>query len=105
MRGGNDLIILCAVRSAPCAGKPLVEERGPVGDHELTISSLSKLAARTAVGIAIHHDDGAVIGLAARFRLGELGRVERAVAAATYDDDVPQRMSLPPSMTRTVPVA
>ncbi len=85
--------------------KELVEERRPIGEDKLPISSLAQLTLGLAIRIPIHHDDGTVIGLPARFGLGQLRRVERAVATATDHDDVPQRMSLPPSTTSTVPVA
>src|SRR5207249_2235829 len=67
-------------------------------------------APSAAVAFLIDDDHAAVIGLALGFRLGELGSVKGAVAAAPNDDDVPHpddaahRISLPPSTTSTVPV-
>ncbi len=98
------MILACVVRRAS-VGQPFVEKRGPIRSNERAIGCFTKLAPRLAVGIAINHDDGAVLGLPARFGFGKLRRVERAVATATDHDDVPQRMSLPPSTTSTVPVA
>ena len=100
--GGDDLVI--SVRGAWCVGQPTIEEHRPIRRNELAIGSLAELAACLAIGIVIDHDDGAIVGLATRFRFGELRRVKRAVTPATDDDDVPQRISLPPSTTRIVPV-
>lgn len=97
VRGRNDLIV-AGLR------QPLLEECGPFLPHESTIGSLAELAAGLAFGIVIDDDDGTVVGLAARLGLLELRRVKRAVTTATDDDDVSQRISLPPSTTRIVPV-
>ena len=104
------MVIACVVRNpfvvrgASCVGQPAVEEFGPIGDHEFAIWSFAELAPRLAIRIAIDDDDIPVIGLAARLGFGKLRRVERPVASAPNDDDVPQRSSLPPSTTRMVPV-
>ena len=82
----------------------MVEEIRPLGDNELAVWSFSELPLCLAIGVAIDDDHRAIVGLAARFGLRELRRVKRAVTAATNDDDVPQRISLPPSTTRIVPV-
>ena len=72
--------------------------------HEFSIGRFSQLTAGPAIVIAIDDDDGPIVGFAAVFGFRELRRVEGAVATAAHHDDVPQRMSLPPSMTSTVPV-
>lgn len=82
----------------------MVKKNTPIGLDKRPIGGLAELAAGPAVGIAIDDYDGAIVGLAAFFRLRKLGSVERAVAPAADYDDVPQRMSLPPSTTTTVPV-
>lgn len=97
MRRWNDLIVICL-------GKELVKKNAPIGLDERPIGGLPELASCFALAITIHDDDGPVLRLAARFGLRQLGRVERPVTTAADDDDVPQRMSLPPSMTSTVPV-
>ena len=96
--GRRDDLIVTRLR------EPLIEERRPLPDHEFPIRSLAELQVSLAVHISIHDDDGAVISLATRFGFCELRRVKRAVTAPTDDDDVPQRISLPPSTTRIVPV-
>jgi hypothetical protein len=58
-----------------------------------------------AFGIATDDDDILVISLAPRLGLGQLRGVERAIAATADDHHVSQRINLPPSMTRMVPVA
>jgi len=85
-------------------GQKLVEEFCPVRYDKFSICSATELPLGLAIGVSVDDDDGAIVGLAARFGLRELRRVERAVTAATNNDDVPQRISLPPSTTRIVPV-
>jgi hypothetical protein len=85
-------------------GKKAIEERAPLADDEAPVGSLAELASRLAARVAVHDDHRPEVDLRAGFGLRELRRVEGAVAAAADDDDVPQRMSLPPSTTRTVPV-
>ena len=93
------------MRGARRAGQPLVEEWSPIRYDECAIGCLAQFAAGLAFGIAIDDDDILVIGLAPRLGLGQLRRVERAVAATADDHHVSQRINLPPSMTRMVPVA
>ena len=102
MRTGDYLIVI--VRRASRVGEPAIEERCPLGDNELPVGTGAELPLGLAIGVPVDDDDGAIVGLAARFGLRELRRVERAVTAATNNDDVPQRISLPPSTTRIVPV-
>ena len=71
----------------------------------MAIVRVAKLAARLAIGISIDDDDGPVISLPACLGFCQLRSVEGAVATAADDNNVSQRMSLPPSITRTVPVA
>src|SRR6266508_2839637 len=97
VRRGNDLIIFGSKQES-------VKKSPPIGFDKPPIGSFAKFRPGPTVGIPIDDDDGAILGLAARFGLGELGRVERAVASTPDHDDVPQRMSLPPSTTSTVPV-
>ena len=105
VRGWDDLIVVaCTVRRPSCIGEPAIEESCPLGDNELPVWSVAELPSCLAIGVSVDDDDGAIVGLAARFGLRELRRVERAVTAATNNDDVPQRISLPPSTTRIVPV-
>ena len=85
-------------------GQKPVEEIGPIVGDELAVRSLTKLAPGLAVGVTIHNDDRPVIGFPARLGLRQLGRVEGAVTSTADHDNVPQRISLPPSTTRTVPV-
>ena len=96
--GRRDDLIITRLR------KPLIEKRRPLPDHEFPIRSLAELAPCPAVGIVVYHEDRAIIGLAPRFGFCELRRVKRAVTATTDDDDVSQRINLPPSTTRIVPV-
>jgi hypothetical protein len=97
MWGWNDLIV------TRC-GKELVKKLAPIRLDKRPVGGFAKLASRFAIAVTIHDHDGPVLRLAARLGLRELGGVERTVTAAADDDDVPQRMSLPPSMTTTVPV-
>ena len=105
VRGRDDVVLSCIVRRTWCVGKPLVEERGPLLRDKLAIWGCTELTARPAVRIAIDDEDGPIIGLAPRLRFRELRRVERAVTPTANNDYVSQRMSLPPSMTKIVPVA
>jgi hypothetical protein len=108
--GWDDKVVGRTVGPIRCAqgrlsdGQKLVEEFCPVGYDKFSICSATELPLGLAIGVSVDDDDGAIVGLAARFGLRELRRVERAVTAATNNDDVPQRISLPPSTTRIVPV-
>jgi hypothetical protein len=101
--GWHDLIVGRIGRRADGPQK-LVEELGPILNHEAPIARFTELPAGSTIGIAVDDDDRAIIGFAARLGFGKLGRVKRAVAAAADDDDVSQRISLPPSITTVVPV-
>lgn len=85
-------------------GQKPVEEFCPVRYDVLSIGSVAKLPFCLTLGIAIDDDHRAIVGLAARFGFRELRRVERPVTTTTDNDDVSQRISLPPSTTRIVPV-
>src|SRR5712671_4479252 len=100
-RGDDEIVGRTVGRSD---GQKLVEEGGPIGNDKLSVRAIAELAASLAVRIPIDDDDGAIIGLPARLGFRQLGRVEGAVASTADHDNVPQRMSLPPSMTSTVPV-
>ena len=99
------MVIACVVRGASCVGKPLVEKRVPIRGDKRAIGCPAKLTLGLAVGIAIDNDDGPVISLPACLGFRQLGRVEGAITSTADHDNVSQRMSLPPSITRTVPVA
>jgi hypothetical protein len=99
------VVVTCVVRRTWCVGEPFVEKFGPILHDELSIWSFSKLMAGATVVTSIDYDDRPIIGFAARLRLRELSRVERAVATAADDDDISQRIDLPPSITSTEPVA
>src|SRR6266851_4536952 len=94
---GDDLVVARL-------GKETIEKGAPIRLDERAIGRFPELAPRPAIAFAIHYDDGPILSLPARLGLRELRRVERAVAATPDHDDVPQRMSLPPSTTSTVPV-
>ena len=102
------------IQFGPGASKlagPHLKEQGlkrPLVVTDKGLAALPLLAEFTAsltVGILIDNDDSPIIGLPARLGLRQLGRVEGAITSTADHDNVSQRMSLPPSITRTVPVA
>ena len=102
--GRNDVIV---GRMGEWAGglSELIEEKRLIRNDKLAISRLAEFTASLTVGILIDNDDSPIIGLPARLGLRQLGRVEGAITSTADHDNVSQRMSLPPSITRTVPVA
>src|SRR6266700_3338937 len=107
------MIAGCRVRTGTRGEEKIVEKNVPLTGDERPVRRNRELAPGAAVRVAVYHDHGPVLRLAARLRLFELPGVKRPVAAATHHDDVSHpsgarrldhRINRPPSSGSTTPV-
>src|SRR5712692_1712186 len=107
------MIAGCGGRTGTRGEEKIVEESVPLAGDERPVRRNRELAPGAAVRVAVHHDHGPVLRLAARLRLFELPGVKRPVATATHHDDISHpsgdgrlahRINRPPSTGNTTPV-